>query len=326
MPTNLPPDYYQIEARYKAATDPQEKARLLQEMMSTIPKHKGTDKLRADLRKRLSQLKEEPQTRKGAARQVSPYVIDREGAGQIVLVGMPNVGKSALVETLTNATPEVSEVPYSTWGPTPGMMLVGGVQIQLIDTPPLNPEFIDSEMLNLIRRADLVLLVVDVQGYPIEQLEKALALLKEHGIVPDFAPTQEASRALRVPSEVIVNKVDDGEIEEDFAVLKELVDIDSPMIPVSAETGRNLDALKWHIFKLLEIIRVYSKPPGKEADLTAPFVRPIGTTVEDFAGQVHQDFREKLKGARVWGSAQYDGQMVARDYVLHDGDRIELHI
>ena len=147
MPTNLPPEYYNAEERYRAATTPEERVTRLEEMLSTVPKHKGTDHLRADLRRKLSQLKEEARRpRQTAARQVSPFQIDREGAGQVVLIGPPNSGKSTLVRALTNAEPEVGPAPYTTWTPTPGMMEVGKVQIQLIDTPPLTAEYIEPQM------------------------------------------------------------------------------------------------------------------------------------------------------------------------------------
>jgi ribosome-interacting GTPase 1 len=158
MPTNLPPEYFEVEKRYRAASSPEEKAACLEEMLGTIPKHKGTDKLRADLRRKLSKLKDAARTRKGTSRQVSAFHIDKEGAGQAVVIGPANVGKSALVAALTNATPEVADYPFTTWTPTPGMMPVEDIQVQLIDTPPLNSEFVDPELINLIRRADLILL------------------------------------------------------------------------------------------------------------------------------------------------------------------------
>ena len=144
MPTNLPPDYYSVEKQYKAATDTAEKIELLEEMMTKIPKHKGTDHLRADLRRKLSKLKAASGSKKGAARHASVYNIGKEGAGQIVIVGAPNVGKSSLVASETNADPDVSVAPFSTWGPTPGMMAIDNIQVQLIDTPPLNTEHIEA--------------------------------------------------------------------------------------------------------------------------------------------------------------------------------------
>jgi ribosome-interacting GTPase 1 len=328
MPTNLPPEYFEVDRRYRAAQSVTEKVALLEELISTVPKHKGTDKLRADLRRRLSKLKAASETRKGVSRQVSAFRIDREGAGQAVLIGPANVGKSALVVALTNATPEVADHPFTTWTPTPGMMLVEDVQIQLIDTPPLNRDFVEPELVALIRRSDLILLVVDLQAYPLQQLEDTIAFLQEHRIVPRHLQDQAADeqRLTFIPLLVLVNKNDDESSDEDFEVLRELLEDDWTLLPVSATTGRNLGRLRQVLFEWLEIIRVYSKPPGEKPDLSAPFVLKKGSTVGEFAGKIHQDFAEKLKSVRVWGSAAYDGQMVSRDHVLQDGDVVELRI
>ena len=298
----------------------------LEEMLRVIPKHKGTDRLRGDLRRKLAKLKDAAQTRKGGSKQVSAFHIDREGAGQVVVVGLANVGKSAMVAALTNATPEVAEYPYTTWTPTPGMMPVDDVQVQLIDTPPLNRDFVDPEMLNLIRRADLVWLVVDLQAYPIEQIEDTVDILAEHRIVPHHLRDRYADQphTTAVPMLVVVNKNDDEGTDEDFEVLHELLGDEWPMLSISATNGRNFEQLKKAVFDQLGIVRVYAKPPGEPPDLTAPFVVKKGTTVEEFAGKVHKDFLETLKSVRVWGSADYDGQMVSRDHVLCDGDVVEL--
>jgi len=328
MPTNLPPEALEAEQRYRAAQSVAEKIASLEEFISAIPKHKGTDKLRADLRKRLSKLKSAAQSQKKVSRQESPFYIDKEGAGQVVVVGPANVGKSALVAALTNATPEVADYPYTTWTPTPGMMPMENIQIQLIDTPPLNRDYVEPELIELIRRSDLILLVVDLQGYPIQQLEDTIALLQENRIMPHHLKDRYTEQRLLtfLPLLVLVNKNDDQSTDEDFEVLCELFEEAWPLLPVSATTGRNLERLKQVVFERLEIIRVYSKPPGKEPDLNAPFVLKKGSTVEEFAGKVHQDFLEQLKSARVWGSGVYDGQMVGRDHVLHDGDVVELRI
>lgn len=329
MPTNLPPEYFDAEARYKAAETAEEKIAALEELLGTIPKHKGTDHLRADLRRRLSKLKEMAQAQKRTGKQVSAFHVDREGAGQVVVAGPTNVGKSALVAALTHATPEVADYPYTTWMPTPGMMPVENVQVQLIDTPPLGGEYVEPELLALIRRADLILLVVDLQSDPIRQLEETVTFLEEHHIVPlhrqERYPEQQR-RLTFIPLLVVVNKNDDGRFDEDFEVLAELLGNEWPLLPVSAATGRNLELLKRAVFDRLEIIRVYSKPPGKAPDFNVPFVLKKGSTVEELAGRVHKDFLERFKTARVWGSAVFDGQMVGRDHVLQDGDVVELRI
>jgi len=328
MPTNLPPECLEAEQRYRAAKSAEEKVATLEEWLSTIPKHKGTDRLRADLRRRLSKFKAASQTHKSTGKQPSAFHIGREGAGQVVLVGPTNVGKSALVAALTNATPEVADYPFTTWTPTPGMMPVEDVQIQLIDTPPLNREAVEPELIDLIRRSDLILLVVDLQTYPIEQLEDTIAFLQGHRIVPHHLQERytESGGLTFIPLLVLVNKNDDESSDDDFEVLRELLGDEWPLLPVSAVTERNLDRLRQAVFERLEIMRIYSKPPGKEPDLSAPFVLKKGSTVAELAGQVHQDFLKNLKSARVWGSAAYDGQMVGRDHVLQDRDVVELRI
>jgi ribosome-interacting GTPase 1 len=328
MPTNLPPEYFEVERRYRAAESVGERIACLEELLSTIPKHKGTDRLRADFRRKLSKLRDESRARTGATRHDSAFRIDKAGAGQVVVVGPPNTGKSALVAALTNATPEVSPSPFSTWTATPGMMPFEDVQVQLIDTPPLHSDFVQPELMDLIKRADLLLLVLDLQTDPIRQLEDTMALLEAHHIYPlwlqDGHP--DGGRATFKPLLVIANKADDQDSTELVELFQQLVGGQWPLVAVSSTTGRNLDQLSEAIFDSLGIIRVYSKPPGREADLTAPFVLKRGGTVEELAGKVHQDFRRNLAAARVWGSAGFDGQMVARDHVLQDGDVVELRI
>jgi ribosome-interacting GTPase 1 len=181
---------------------------------------------------------------------------------------------------------------------------------------------------NLIRGADLVLVVVDLLTNPVQQLEDTIAFLKERRIASLHLRDRylEQERVTFKPLLVLANKSDDEDTDELFDIFLELLEEDWPSLPVSATTGRNLEALKRWIFAQLGIMRVYSKPPGKEHDPTAPFVLDEGSTVEEFASKVHKDFFEKLKSARVWGSAAFDGQMVQRDYVLHDGDVVELRI
>jgi ribosome-interacting GTPase 1 len=328
MPANLPPNYFEAEKRYRAAKTAADKISCLEEMLTIMPKHKGTDKLRADLRRRISKLKSSSQTKKSLSKRDSTFRIDKEGAGQLVVVGPTNVGKSALVRTLTNATPQVADFPHTTWKPTPGMMPVENIQIQLVDTPSLDREYVEPELLDLIRRADMILLVVDLYTDPMQQLEDTVGLLDEYRVVPqrmqDRYPDERGISF--IPFLVLANKNDDEDAEENFEIFRELVEGDWPLLPVSASTGRNLDLLKQTVVERLEIIRVYSKAPGKEPDLTSPFVLKKGSTVADLAAKIHKDFVVQLKIAKVWGEAVYDGQMVQREHVLQDGDVVELQI
>lgn len=328
MPTNLPPDFYEVEKRYRLAKSPAEKIACLEEMLSIIPKHKGTDHIRADYRRQISKLKSESKTQKGGSIHVSAFRIDREGAGQVVVLGSTNVGKSALVDALTNASPEVAPTPYTTWRPTPGMMLVDNVQIQLIDTPPLDREYLEPELIDLIRRADLLLLVLDLQTHPDQQLEQTIDILRQNRIIPEHMKDhiEVEEYVWYVPLIVLTNKCDDESLDEICQILRELLEDDWPILSVSASTGRNLDLLRQTVFEQLELIRVYSKAPDEEPDFSEPIVLKKGATLEEFSKEIHKDFLEKLKFARVWGSSAFEGQMVQRDYVLQDGDVVELRI
>lgn len=328
MPTNLPQDYYKVEERYKAAETIEEQIELLEEMISTIPKHKGTDHLRADLRRRLSKLKDRGQQQKKSGKAaISPYIIDKEGGGQIALIGYSNVGKSTLVAELTNADPEVSPNPFTTWQPTPGMMMIDNVQVQVIDTPPMDREFIEPEFFVMLRRVDMILLMVDLEADALEQMDQAIDMLIENRVVPLHLKDQYEEIGNRyVPLLVLGNKYDDETADENYHIFCELADEDTPCLPVSALTKRNIDQMKQYIFDTLGIMRIYSKSPMKEPDLTAPFVIEKGATVEEFALKLHRDFYDNFKSAKVWGSSDFDGQQVSREYVLHDEDIVELKI
>jgi len=327
MPTNLPPEYKKIEERFKAAETVEEQIELLEELISVVPKHKGTDHLRADLRRKLSKLKERGQSQKKSGRAASPYMIDKEGGGQIAVIGPTNVGKSTLVDELTNAEPDVSEHPFTTWQPSPGMMDIDNIQVQLIDTPPIDREFIEPEFYQLLRRADMILLVVDLEGDAIGQLNQAVEMLIENRVIPlHLKARYEEIGNKYIPLLVLGNKFDDESADENYNIFCALMEEEWPCLPISALTKRNIDKMKQTIFDTLGIMRVYSKSPNKEPDRSAPFVIEKGSTVEEFSLKLHRDFYENLKSAKVWGSSDFDGQMVSRDYVLHDEDIVELKI
>jgi len=349
MPTNLPPVYFNVEKRYREATDTAERIALLEEMYSLVPKHKGTDHLRADLRRQLSRLKTEPADKKKHAGHTPDYHVEKEGAGQVLLIGPPNTGKSALVSQLTNATPEVSEAAFSTRKPVPGMMPYQDIQVQLVDTPSLDRILSEGGLFGLARQADLVLIVIDLQADPLEQALLSLEMLAQHRIAPlEMESTYNGlERVLFKPVLLLVNKCDDASLDEDYAACcdllaeegtlvsvagdKPLLDVASvvkrlPRLPVSAANARNFEQLKQMIFECLQVVRVYARPPGKEPDMERPFVIKQGSTVSELARKIHRDFYDKLKSVRIWGSTEFPGQMVHKDYVLKDGDIVELRI
>lgn len=328
MPANLPPTYYEAEQRYRDAKTAESKVEALEEMLTIMPKHKGTDKLRADLRTRIAKLKKEAQQKKGTGKSGTSYLIDKEGAAQIVLVGGPNVGKSSLLAALTNATPEVAASPHTTWKPLPGMAPFENIQFQLIDMPPVNREYVDPWVADFLRRADILVLMVDLHGDPLQQLEDTLGVLAGFRVYPKGIPIPPDLRKAPFIKEVllVVNKMDDEPDEVDLHAFLELSETPLRAVGLSSLTGHNLNRFLEEVFGLAKIIRVYTKTPGKGPDRRSPFVLPRESTLEDLAAKIHKDFVARLKFAKIWGSAVFDGQMVQRDYVLQDGDVVEMHL
>jgi ribosome-interacting GTPase 1 len=299
-------------------------------LISTIPKHKGTDKLRAGLRRKLSKLKSSAQSNKSlAAKQKSVFNIGKEGSGQAVLIGAPNTGKSSLLTALTNARPKIDVFPQTTWEPTPGMMEYEDIQIQLIDTPPITRDYTDPELFNLLFRADILLIVVDIQGHPELQLRETIDILRDHRILPAHLSGRQNVPQQKITYKtcrLVVNKYDSAELEEILVLLMELLEEEWPVIRVSSHSPELLQGFRKALFDALGIIRIYSKSPGRKPDLSQPFVLKKGDTVEEFARRVHKDFVRQMKTARVWGTGVFEGQPVPRNHELHDGDVVELHL
>jgi ribosome-interacting GTPase 1 len=328
MPANLPPMYFDAEKRFREARTPESKIEALEEMLTIMPKHKGTDKLRADLRRRIAKLKELAQQKKGGAKRDAAYVVEKEGAAQVLVVGAPNTGKSSLVAALTNASPEVGEFPHTTWRPTPGMAPYENIQFQLVDTPPITRDYLDPGMSDLMRRTDILLILVDLHDDPLQQLEESLTILQELRIYPVDFPIPGSLKKPPFIKKILVaaNKVDNEDHLEDYHAFLELSEVDLPCTWISSGSGRNLNGLLQSLYELSGIIRVYTKVPGKEPNKKAPFVLPKMATLEELAAKIHKDFVSKLKFAKIWGTGVFDGQMVQRDYVLQDGDVVEIHI
>lgn len=328
MPANLTPQYLEAEAKFKQAKSIPEKIKALEVMMAVIPKHKGTEKIRAQLKSRMAKLKEELQKRPTIARAEQAYNIKREGAGQVVLLGLPNSGKSSLFVRLTNAPSEVADYPFTTQKPIPGMMNFENLQIQLIDTPPIQLDHIEPGFSNLIRNSNGLLLIVDLSDDPVFQmeiLEEELGQMKIK-VVGKTSPLDLDEGWVSKRGLLLGNKCDVRGAMDRYGPLKDRYQEAFHILPISAKEGMNFDELKQEVYQLLGIIRVYTKAPGKPPDLTEPVILKKGSTVEDVALSIHKDFVAKLRYARIWGSGKFDGQMVKRDYPVSEGDVIELHL
>ena len=328
MPANLTPEYHRAEQQFRAARTPADKLAALEEMLRVIPKHKGTDGMQADLRARIAKLRKEPAKKGGHS--TFTHAVPREGAGQVALVGLPNGGKSSLVAALTHARPEVGEYPFTTREATPGMMRFEDVSIQLVDLPPVSSQHTEPWVIDLVRTADLVWVVVEGDA-ALERLDEVNVLLlqKRVRIRPAGSAPEPATGSPEDPVQkqalVVLTGLDRPGVRDAWQAADELLERRWPLVAVSTVSGEGLDLLRRRTFDALDVIRVYAKQPGKPADRDAPFTLPRGASVADLAARIHKDLLAGMKGARVWGAGVFDGQTVQRDHVLSDRDIVEIH-
>jgi ribosome-interacting GTPase 1 len=330
MPANLTPQYLKAEEEYRRAATLEDELKCLQVMLQEIPKHKGTDKLQADLKHKVSEVKKQLQTEKTTGKKGRGFRIPRQGAGTAILLGGPNAGKSQLLRSFTRATPEVAPYPFTTKTPIPGMMPWEDVAVQLIDAPPVTADYLESYMHGLIRRADLGLLLVDLgSDSGIEQCQDVIDRLAatKTRLARQSSLGEEDVGLSFTQTFLVPNKIDLPEAAERLQLLHELCPLDLQEHVISAQHGTGLETLREAIFRSLDVIRVYTKlPSAKEPDRERPFTIRRGRTLLEMAGMVHKDYLEHLKFARVWGTAVHDATMVKGDYVLHDKDVVELHM
>ncbi len=329
MPANLTPQYHKAEDAYRRAQSAEERVGCLEEMLRLIPKHKGTDHLQADLKTRLKETRAELQTEKTSGKSTRSYRIPRQGAGQVILLGAPNAGKSRVLDALTNATPEVAEYAFTTREPLPGMMPWEDVKVQLVDTPPVAASHMEPYLTGYVRSADLVLLCFDGSSddAPEETAEVISQLESRKTRLSDWSGFDEEDfSVVHVKTLLVVTRGDDPDAGERLAFFREMrPDVGLPMIEVELERPESVEQLSNRIYESLHVIRVYTKRPGKPAEYEDPFTLPQGGTVEDLAAKVHRDLAKTLKHAKVWGSSAQDGQTVGREHVLADRDVVELH-
>jgi ribosome-interacting GTPase 1 len=339
VPANLSPEYKAAEAGFRGTREPRERLQWLREMLRTIPKHKGTEHLQADIKARIKDLGEQLESgRKGGGHGGPVLVIRPEGAAQIALIGPPNAGKSALHARLTGSGAAVAAYPFTTQFPQPGMMPHEDIFFQLIDLPPLASEHPVPWIGSTLQTADAALLVVDL-GEPacVEQLQSVRGLLAARQIslserwpaAGGSASEQPAGNdpfGVRLPTLLLANKADRvADPATELQALLEVAELPFPALAMSAETGRGLGELGPWLFARLEVVRVYTKLPGHPADRQRPFTLRRGQTVGEVARLVHRDLLRTLRYARIWGPSGFDGQTVGHEHRVADGDVVELH-
>ncbi len=342
MPANLSPEYKKADEAYRRAREPKERLDCLREMLRTIPKHKGTERLQGDIKSRIKELTDElAGPRKGGGHGDSLHSVRREGAAQVCLVGPPNAGKSSLHALLTGSHAAAGPYPGTTRLPLPGMLPFDDIHIQLVDLPPVGSGHLDPWVPGLLRFCDGILLTVDladagcmdhVLAIRSQLGERRISLSESWPGLPAAVPeTQEDGATLpdpfrvHLPTLLLANKCDLDPDPGEVQVLEELLGVAYPALATSALTGQGLNELAPLLFRALALVRVYTKAPGKAAERSKPFTVRRGQTVLDVARLVHQDIADALKYARLWGSGNFDGQQVGPDHVVADRDVVELH-
>ncbi len=341
MPTNVTAEYKKAEQAFRAAQEPADRLQCLKEMLRTIPKHKGTEHLQRDIKTRIKLLTEQMAgPRKGGARTGPSHSVRPEGAAQLALLGAPNAGKSQLHRALTGARSEIGPYPFTTQTLLPGMMPFEDIHFQLVDLPPISGDYFEPWVVNSLQTADAALLVIDIANPEcIDHIDQITTQLDQRkvSLTNDFAcrhneefNAQEAAEfdpfRIALPTILVANKMDGTDSADELDALNELLNHRFPSVAVSALTGINLDVFPQMLFEKMNIVRVYTKIPGKPADTEKPFTLKSGGKVSDVARQIHKDFEDTFKFARIWGKNVFAGQHVGPDHELADLDVLEIHV
>ena len=320
MPTNVPPQYREAEDRFREAKSPQAKMDALQEMLAVMPKHKGTDHLKAQLRARMSKLTAELEGPSRGLRggRPEPFSLPKEGAGRATLVGLANAGKSLLLSNATGAQTKVGAYALSTQEPVQGMLRYKDIHIQLVDTPPVSNPDTQGRLYGLLRNSDVFVVVVDLSLDPVSQTREVFSELERWGfhlLGPEQSPDGDTPW-LTKPTILVGNKADQQGALDGFQDVETAFGDDYPVVMASAEERVGLEELGEEIFRALRIIRVYTKSQREkleEFERTRPVVLAVGSTVAEVAKELHKDLARGFKYAVLWGQGRVSSRVSELD-------------
>lgn len=345
MPINPTIEYQKAERKYHEARTISEKIKALEEMLRTCPKHKGSESLQQEIKTKLSKLKalQEKQKTQGARYQIS---VKKEGAAQVVILGVPNSGKSTLLAKLTNAKPEIAPYPFTTKLPEVGIMDYEGIKIQVVEIPAVTEGFSASDLgptfLGIVRQAELVVIIANSKS----ELELIRNELANSNIItdkerPKIRISKSSTGGLMFVGSIKANMEDVKKVLRDHGyhnaivefqekvTLKDLEEVLTEGVAyaktIVVDTKNRLEDIKRKVWRNLGLIKVYTKQPGKKKDYP-PVALKKGDTVKDLALKVHKDFLRKFKFARIWGtSVKFQGAQSGLNLVLHNEDVVEFH-
>ncbi len=293
MPINAPIEYFKAEEKYLKAKNIDEKIAALEEMIRLLPKHKGTENLLAQLKKRLSKLRKQKEFKKavGKSSRSKELTVEKEGAAQVCIIGLTNSGKSSLIKALTGKEVEINEVPFTTTKPEIAMMNFENVKIQLVEIPST----FEPYTFGILNNCDKIIVLLDSTKNIEEQKKHFESMLGKRRLIekPLF----------------VLSKDDEGKYKESISVLRK----------------DSLLKLKKKIWESLDLIRVYSKPINKRPE-KIPLTLPRDSTVRDFAKMLGNQFVKNFKFARIFDNTKFSGRRVGLDYKLKDGDIVEIHL
>jgi len=310
MPANLPPEFLEWQKKLSLAKEAEEKIEILKTMLGVCPKHKGTEKIQEELKKKIAKLKREKPKK---VKREGIYVVKKEEAGQVLIVGPANAGKTSFLNFICGTNFKVQDYPFTTQIPQVGMAQFENIKIQIVDTPPLSKDFKPGWLKNLARQADLVLVLIDLTKEPEKNLEEILEILADWQI--------EKEKIF-----VLANKSELEGAQQNFDKLKQKFDKLKTRFEIKEFSTKTFsaEALKKEIFEALKIVRVYLKERNKKPDFSQPFILKKGEKLISLVEKLNKEWLKKFKGAKIFSNDLKSFRILGKNYLLKDGDIIQI--